>query len=159
MDKQIKEIAKVLDECCNFYDRNGVHLGNKCNSYDCEYWCDTNGLCCSYNKKEATALYNAGYRKIPENAVVFIPTEEKHAILSQEEYSNYLILQQNHEWLREEAKRLQEDNERLYKNLGKFKDSVRKETAREIADWLDNEKGYCGLGYLVKKQFGVEIEE
>ena len=59
--KQIEEMAKVLDECCNRYDENGNFLGNKCSS--CEYWCDTNHLCCSYGNKEATAFYNAGYRK------------------------------------------------------------------------------------------------
>lgn len=52
---------RVLNECCNRYDENGNHLGNKCSQ--CEYWDDTNHLCCSYNTAEATALYNAGYRK------------------------------------------------------------------------------------------------
>ena len=60
-EKQIEEIAKVLNECCNEYDKNGNHLKNKC--ANCEYWCDTNYMCVSYNIKEATALYNAGYRK------------------------------------------------------------------------------------------------
>jgi chorismate mutase len=39
-----------------------------------------------------------------------------------------------------------------------IKQQAVKDTAKEIADWLDNEKGYCGLGYLVKKHFGVEVE-
>ncbi len=60
-EKQIEEMAKVLNECCNRYDENGRLLGNKCSN--CECWCDTNHLCTSYNTKEATALYNAGYRK------------------------------------------------------------------------------------------------
>lgn len=60
--------------------------------------------------------------KLPDDAVV----------LTKEEYSDYLILQRNHEFIREKAKELQEDNERLYKNIGKFKDIVRKQTAREI---------------------------
>ena len=60
-DKQIEEMARVMNECCNRYDEQGNHLGNKC--FDCECWCDTNHICCSYNEKEATALYNAGYRK------------------------------------------------------------------------------------------------
>ena len=85
-EKQIEEIAKVLDKCCNFYDKNGVHLGNKCNSRDCEYWCDTNYLCCSYNKKEATALYNAGYRKLPKDSVV----------ISMEEYKKLKMLEEGH---------------------------------------------------------------
>lgn len=63
-DKQIAEMAKVMNECCNRYDENGNHIGNKC--YECEEWSDDNHCCCSYNTKEATALYNAGYRKADE---------------------------------------------------------------------------------------------
>lgn len=59
--KQIEEMAKILNECCNEYDEQGNHLGNKCPS--CAYWSDTNHVCVSYNTKEAEALYNAGYRK------------------------------------------------------------------------------------------------
>ena len=63
-NKQIEEMAKVLNECCNRYDEKGNLLGNKCGS--CEHWCDTNHICCSYNTKEAEALYTAGYRKQSE---------------------------------------------------------------------------------------------
>lgn len=133
--EMIEEMAKILDECCNYYDENGNHLGNKCRS--CEHWCDTNNLCCSYNKKEAEALYNAGYRKIPEGWVV----------LTSEQYSNYLILQTNEEWLKNKATELQADNERLYKNLGKFKESVRKETAKEIFEkvlsYIGSNQKFC----------------
>ena len=62
--KQIEDIAKILNECCNEYDEQGNHLGNKCAS--CEYWSDTNHVCVSYNTKEAEALYNVGYRKQSE---------------------------------------------------------------------------------------------
>ena len=65
-EKQIEEIKKVLNECCNRYDAQGNHIGNKC--YECEEWSDNNYCCCSYNTKEATALYNAGYRKASEVA-------------------------------------------------------------------------------------------
>ena len=63
-NQQIVEIMKVLNECCGVYDENGRHLRNKCNSVDCEYWSDENHCCCSYGRKEAEALYNAGYRKV-----------------------------------------------------------------------------------------------
>lgn len=66
MNKQIEEMARVLNECCNEYDTLGNHIRNKC-SY-CECWSDDNHCCCSYNTKEATALYNAGYRKASEVA-------------------------------------------------------------------------------------------
>ena len=61
-NEQIEEMARVLDECCNRIDEHGNHLGNRC--YECEYWSETNHVCCSYNRKEATYLYNAGYRKV-----------------------------------------------------------------------------------------------
>lgn len=60
-EKQIEEMARVMNECCNRYDENGNHIGNKC--YECEEWSSDNYCCCSYNTKEATALYNADYRK------------------------------------------------------------------------------------------------
>lgn len=62
--KQIEEMAKILNECCNVYDEQGNHIRNKC--YECECWSDDNHCCCSYNSKEAIALYNAGYRKQSE---------------------------------------------------------------------------------------------
>lgn len=37
--------------------------------------------------------------------------------------------------------------------------NLRQDTVNEIADWLDNEKGYCGLGYLVKKEFSVRARK
>lgn len=75
-DKQIEEMAKIMNECCNRYDEQGNHLGNKC--YECEEWCDTNHICCSYNTKEATALYNAGYRKASEVAKeIFVEIYER----------------------------------------------------------------------------------
>ena len=59
--EQIEEMEKVLNECCNVYDEQGNHIRNKCSECDC--WSDDNHCCCSYNSKEATALYNADYRK------------------------------------------------------------------------------------------------
>ena len=61
MNREIEEMARVLNECCNVYDEQGRHIRNKCG--ECECWSDDNHCCCSYNSKEAEALYNAGYRK------------------------------------------------------------------------------------------------
>lgn len=36
---------------------------------------------------------------------------------------------------------------------------ARKGTLKEVAHYLDVEKGFCGLGYMVAKHFGVEVEE
>jgi hypothetical protein len=82
-EKQIEEMARVMNECCNRYDAQGNHLGNKC--FECECWCDTNHICCSYNTKEATALYDAGYRKASDVArEIFAEIEEiaMHSITS-----------------------------------------------------------------------------
>ena len=68
---------------------------------------------------------------------------------------------------------MQADNERLYKNIGKFKEQVRKETAKAFAKELRNfiylrddieidcntyEKISNKIDEIVK-QFGVEVEE
>ncbi len=114
--KQIEEMAKILDEDCgDCY---------KCNYYDNE---DSGGIECIF-WLYAERLYNAGYRKIPENAVVL--TREEYDEIKQ--YQSYIP------------------------ELKKAFDKICKETAEKIADWLDNEKGYCGLGYLVKQKFCAE---
>lgn len=67
-DEMIIDIANVLDRCCNEFDDNGAHIRNLCGG--CEFWNDDNSCCCSYNRKEATALYNAGYRKVADDEIV-----------------------------------------------------------------------------------------
>lgn len=59
--EQIREMARIMNETCNVYDEQGNHIRNKCG--ECEEWSSDNHCCCSYNSKEAEALYNAGYRK------------------------------------------------------------------------------------------------
>lgn len=66
-DKQIKEMARIMNEVCNVYDEQGNHIRNKC--HECEEWSDDNHCCCSYNRKEAKALYDAGYRKQSEHVI------------------------------------------------------------------------------------------
>ena len=61
MTEQIIEMTKIMNETCNIYDEQGNHIRNKCGECDC--WSHDNHCCCSYNTKEAIALYNAGYRK------------------------------------------------------------------------------------------------
>ena len=36
---------------------------------------------------------------------------------------------------------------------------ARKETIKEVANYLDKEKGFCGLGYMTAKHFGVEVQD
>jgi hypothetical protein len=82
---EIERIAKVLDECCNVYDEKGRHVRNMCNSTECEYWSNDNYCCCSYNKKEATAIYNAGYQRVDKDDIV-ISRKEYEALKLIESY-------------------------------------------------------------------------
>ena len=78
MNREIEDIARVLNECCNVYDEQGRHIRNKCG--ECECWSDDNHCCCSYNSKEAEALYTAGYRKTTDVArEIFAEIERKIA--------------------------------------------------------------------------------
>lgn len=131
--QQIEEIMKVLNECCGVYDENGRHLRNKCNKYECEYWSDENYCCCSYGRREAEALYNAGYRKVGEAEMVVTKDEW-------EELQGEVVKQAGKKWvlqfiLKEERKqRLKE----LIASNKVIKAETRKETAKEILQYL-----YC----------------
>ena len=63
--------------------------------------------------RNAEAIYNAGYRKLPEDSIV-LSREESQALKKQIEY-----------W------------EIETKVARKYIDEVRKETAKEICDWLE----------------------
>ena len=108
--KQIEEMGGIIERsCCN---SRALH---RCN-ISCE-------ICVAQD------LYALGYRKIPEGAVV----------LTREEYSDYLVMKDAHQTAIERCEKLQADNERLYKNIGKFKDAVRKETAKKFAERVKEE--------------------
>lgn len=64
-------------------------------------------------------LIERGWAKIPEGAVVFIPTEKQYAILTKEEYKTYLAMKS------------------IETNLIEIeKDKVRKETVEKFAERL-----------------------
>ncbi len=152
IEEMAKEKCEHFDEevCYKLDCKKDCKYCGKANCYNCihKIVChiyETYNDCAEEVKEMGCFAYQP---KIPEGSV----------LLSSEEYSNYLILQTNHEWLREKAKELQADNERLYKNLGKFKESVCKETAKEIL-----ERGKYNMPEWLKdwivEQFGVEVEE
>ena len=110
--KQIEEMAKII---C----KSGA------NNADCDK-CGFNRECSKF--KDAKAIYNAGYRKIPENAVLLteerlkaiIEEEYKKAlkgkvVLTREEYTNYIV---------------------EYMGVKEIKERVRKETAEKFAERL-----------------------
>lgn len=138
IEEMAKEIARILFEDCL------LNIGGRC--ADCEWnGKDTKEYDCQ-SLLVAKKLLEKYQPKLPEGALV-ISREEKQkllkgmyeqgkfgvladlekdgkVVLSREEYSDYLILQKNHEFIREKAKELQADNERLYKNISKFKEIV-----------------------------------
>ena len=81
----------------------------------------------------AQRLYNAGYRKLPENAVV-IPEK-----ITEETSPEDII------------------------KIAKYNETIRKETAREIAKFVsehcDDEGLMWVLDEFIAKQYGVEVEE
>ena len=113
--KQIEEMAKLLDGY--FSTKSKCPFDKKC-----PYLGGSVRFTCS-DCLRAYTIYNAGYRKIPEGVVV----------LTAEQFSDYLTLKDSHKNTVERCEKLQADNERLYKNIGKFKDVVRKETAEKFA--------------------------
>jgi hypothetical protein len=78
MDKQAKDFEKGWEE----------YKEKKAKAIE-EIYNDLCWICEDDYKDIAKGLVNAGYRKIPEGAVVFIPTEEKYVILSQKEYKRF----------------------------------------------------------------------
>ena len=81
----------------------------------------------------AQRLYNAGYRKLPQNAVV-IPEK-----ITEETSPEDII------------------------KIAKYNETIRKETAREIAKFVsehcDDEGLMWVLDEFIAKQYGVEVEE
>lgn len=137
-DEMIIDIANVLDRCCNEFDDNGAHIRNLCGG--CEFWNDDNSCCCSYNRKEATALYNAGYRKVADDEIV----------VKKREY--------------EQLKKYNRDRKRL-----RLRWQQAKQETREILQVLkDNIVNRIGSKYAVidltdiaqrAKELGIELED
>ena len=126
MDKQmIEEMAKIIG--CDTCDK------------DCPNRC---AFCSANVKKEAEMLYNEGYRKIPENAVV----------LTKEEYQRdlaYKIIEQQIRGCLDGEEKLEKQVRELDKELNlaksvlsyddeipleKWEQTIRKETAEKFAE-------------------------
>lgn len=101
------------------------------------------------------ALYNAGYRKIPENAVV----------LTREEY----------EWLKDKAKELNDIYSNGFRTLAEVDELIKQERKATAKDFIFKVESYLGynddnetftkkellliLAEVAKEQFGVEVDE
>lgn len=67
-DLTIIDIENIIQRCCFEYDEFGTQICSKCPG--CEFWSEEDYMCCSYSRKEAIALYNAGYRKVADDEIV-----------------------------------------------------------------------------------------
>lgn len=144
-EKQIEEIETMARVICNRYsevmDRCRIdHCG--CN-YTCSY----------YDK--AKTLYEQGYRKIPENAVVL--TEEQLDEICSIEWHNEQVMH-----LQGEIEEKQEESKYWKSRCEEIGDVARKETAQEFYN-LSEEKG-GGVAFYnavrkLAKELGAEVEE
>lgn len=116
MDKQ-KKIEEMAKCTCGNYNNGGCEIDGFVCNYRCSYY------------EEFEKLYNAGYRKIPENAVVL--TDD-----NVEELADIIV----------KSPKMQETMSRLIK-------AWRKETAEEFAEMLEKK-----ASKLTMCANGVKIE-
>ena len=129
-------------------DENKQIEGMAKDSGGCDYphrpcekcWCREEKECSAYAYAES--FYNRGYRKIPEGAVV-LTREEK------QEYENLIKLLIYDKPIKS----------RVYEVIKGLKDQARKETAREIIEYVYRTTANIVLRDKLAKQFGVEVEE
>ena len=135
--KQIEEMARIIafDLCPN--RRIHANYGEEAQCYS-----DTNFAECTKIKNVVDKLYNAGYRKITENAVVLTREE-------QQKYAAYKII--------EPQIRGCLDRER---ELEKRLENSRKETAEKFAERLKAKCEYNRKEYRCSATVGVsDIDE
>ena len=114
----------------------------------------------------AKRLYRAGYRKLPKDAKVFIPTDEQYVLLSKEELEKERELnrQIDRDFIVSEFNCQvktaidQARKETVEKFIVEMKAS---ETLSSLLDagWETFYKMICNDMYELAKQFGVEIKE
>lgn len=119
----------------------------------------------------AEEVYNAGYRKVPEYAVI-IPAEEREEEIKA---TNEILAERDR--LKAEIERLKAEikyKTEVIRNAVKINEvgekelvKIRKQTAKDIADWLTYRAEYCGgatrnatLAYadLIRRNYGVEVQ-
>lgn len=129
-----------------------AHTAEECSKCDFKQ-----GMCNAY--RHAEALYNAGYRKIPENAVVL--TKEKYDKLGLFEESVQEYKSDNGQLV------LVKERKTLQKYSTDVADFIRKETAKEIFDKLNalmeqyhyKSTAWRNCANFIKETYGVEVEE
>lgn len=88
--------------------------------------------CCWNTISAAKKLYNAGYRKVPDGAVVLLIGENNQAL-----------------------------DDKTIEYFVKHNEQIRKETAKEILQAVDIESNgqTISITNYLRKKFGVEVEE
>ncbi len=119
----------------------------------------------------ANKLYNAGYRKLPENAVVLSREEYDELLARPLNAMGDLVISKIKNKNKEKIEKLEKTINEEYADISDYKDLVRKETAREIFNKLFPDSRFFNdndviLIWQVKdmlkelaKQYGVEIKE
>lgn len=108
----------------------------------------------------ANFLYYKGYHRVPDGAMV----------LNADEVSDYKLLKNNYEHVKEEALRLKNDNDRIYYNLSVVLDYQKKRTLEKVfTDMYElvSEAENNGKQVIVTvndikeiaKRYGVEVGE
>lgn len=100
--QQIEEIRHILENYIDYIKDECDKCVTACSRY--------NGTCMAY------ALYNAGYRKVPDNAVILTP--EEMTIRIKENYEEQKGLEKQISLLKAEIATLKELNSPLLKNDG-----------------------------------------
>ena len=142
MNKQVEEMAVI--GCV----RNPqAHTAEECAKCDFK-----NGQCNSY--RQAEALYNAGYRKIPKDSVV-LSREEQERILTATEKRIKELKRQILQARKETAEKILKDF-KLWAREYQYKDTVVDENGERLM--TNNEKLNYLYIYLCDK-YKVEIKE
>ena len=137
--EQIEEMAKFMHYKAHGKDKD-------CDNEKCEMcWCSC--------KNDAELLYNAGYRKLPEDSVVL--SKEEYEMLANQ-YKNLEIKYSN---LCDNYRLCKDANETLKQNVI----IARKETAKEILNAvvgaIDNGTFFRqNFIFMMNKVYGVEVE-
>ena len=132
-EEQIAEIAKIIDEMYWVYDTTAGEI--------------------------AEGLYDAGYRKIPENAVV----------LTKEEYDKLGLFEETVQEYKSDNGQLVlvKEQKKLQKYSTDIADFIRKETAKEILSKLNalmeqyhyKSTAWRNCANFIKERYGLEVEE
>lgn len=154
--KQIEEIYRLIDNSCALVNNCIECQFGKQDKFDCDKLC------------AATAIINAGYRKIPEGAVVLTMEEYEKLKLFEERVRSGVCFTQK-EWF----DYCQKDSNERTSLLIKAKKDTRKETADKFARLVEfhsvstrDENGReiftisaLGLKEILHEEFGIPYDE